>query len=184
MLEGLFLLVNVPVVGKGVNIQTHVPGNAASSSLGKAGFGVDNRMATLSSLDKFRILFFENGEILLGLPVPDAVRREEKVHLFKGALIRLGVQAVDHRQRDDVGSTEDVVCLLLKCFEDDGKDECQPAVAERPADDTPCVSFGSDFQWENLSWVKPWNGKPGGAEGGGEEENHGDSARTVTSSER
>ena len=184
MFEGLLLLIDVRVGGKRVNIQAHVPGNAAVSSLGEAGFGVDDRVATLGSLHELRILLFEDGKVLLGLPVPDAVRREEKVHFLEGALIRLGVQAVDHRQRDDVGNTEDVVCLLLESFKDDGKDECQPAVADRPANDTPCVTLGSDLQRENLSWIKPWNGEPRGAEGGGEEEDHRNSTRAVASSER
>ena len=129
-------------------------------------------------------MLFENGKVLLGLPVPDAVSREEKVHFLKGALIRLRVQAVDHGQRDNVGNTEDVVCLLLESFENNGKDECQPAIADGPANDTPCVTLSSDLQRENLSWVEPWNGKPGGAKGGGEEENHRNSTRCITSSER
>ena len=170
--------------GKRVDIQAHVPGNAASSSLWEAGFGIDDRVATLGGLNKLRILLFENGEILLGLPIPDAIGRKEKVHFLQGALIRLGVQAVDHGQCDDVGNAKDVVCLLLESFENDGKDECQPAIADGPAYDTPCVTFGTNLQRENLSWVKPWNGEPGGAEGGGEEEDHRNSTRAVASSER
>ena len=166
MFEGLLLLIDICVRGKRVNVQAHVPGTI--SSLGKAGFGVNDRVATLSSLDKLRVLLFQNSKILLGLPVPNAVSREQKVHFLKGALIRLGVQTIDHGQRDDVGNTENVVCLLLESFEDDGKDECQPAVADRPANNTPSVAFGSNLQRENLSWVKPWNSKPGGAKGGGE----------------
>ena len=43
MLEGLLLLVGVLVVGEGVDIQAHVPGNAAlSSSFGKTGLWVDD----------------------------------------------------------------------------------------------------------------------------------------------
>ena len=184
MFEGLLLLVNVRVGGERVDIQAHVPGNAAIASLGKAGFRIDDRVATLGSLDELWILFFENGEVLLSLPVPDAVSREEKVHFLEGALIRLRVQAVDHGQRDDIGNTKDVVCLLLESFENDGKDECQPAVADGPANDTPCVTLGSNLQRENLSWVKPWNGEPRGAEGGGEEEDHRNSTRAVASSKR
>ena len=184
MFEGLLLLIDVRVWGKSVDIQAHVPGNATVSSLGKAGFGVDDRVATLGSLHELRILLFENSKVLLGLPVPDAVRREEKVHFLEGALIRLGIQAVDHGQRDDVGNTEDVICLLLESFKDDGKDECQPTVADRPANDTPSITLSPDFQRENLSWVKPWNGEPGGAEGGGEEKDHRNSTRAVSSSKR
>ena len=183
MFEGLLLLINVRVWRESVDIQAHVPGDATISSLRKAGFGVDDRVATLGGLNELRILLFENGEILLGLPVPDTVRSEEKVHFFESALIRLGVQAIDHGKRDNIGNTENVVCVLLESFKDDGKDECQPAVADRPANDTPCITLSSDLQRENLSWVEPWNGEPGGAESGGEEEDHRNGTRTVAPSE-
>ncbi len=45
-----------------------------------------------------------------------------------------------------------------------------PAVADGPADYTPCVTSGSDFQGEDLGWVEPGYGKPCCAEDGGEEE--------------
>ena len=173
MLEGLLLLIHIIMVSKSVNIQAHVPRNTAlSSALGKAGLRIDNRVATLGGLDKFRVLLLENGKVPLRLPIPDTIGREEKIHLLKSTLVRFRIQAVDHGERDDVGDTEDVICLLLQSLEDDGKDECQPAVTNGPANDTPCVTLGTDLQWEDLSWVKPWNSEPGGAEGGREEEDH------------
>ena len=173
MLEGLLLLIHIILVSKSVDIQAHVPRNTAlSPALGKAGLRVDDRVATLGGLDQLRVLLLENCKVLLRFPVPDAISRKEKIHLLKSTLVRFRVQAVDHGERDDVGDTKDVICLLLKSLEDDGKNECQPAVTNGPADNTPRVTLGTDLQWENLSWVKPWNSEPGGAEGGREEEDH------------
>ena len=184
MLEGLLLLIHIIVVSKSVNIQAHVPRNTAlSPALGKAGLRIDHRVATLGGLDKLRVLLLENGKVPLCLPIPDTISREEKIHLLKSTLIRFRIQAVDHGERDDVGDTEDIICLLLQSLEDDGKDECQPAVTNGPANDTPCVTLGTDLQREDLSWIKPWNSEPGGAEGGREEEDHSNRTRAVTSSE-
>lgn len=184
MLEGLLLLVGILVVGKSIHIQAHVPGNATlSSRLGKTSLRVDDRVATLGGLDELWVLLLKDGEVLLSFPVPDAVRGEKKIHLLKSALVGLRVQAVDHGQRNDVGNTEDVVSLLLEGFEDDGENECKPTITNRPANDTPGVALSTNFQWENLSWVKPWDSEPGGAEGGCEEEDHGNSTGRVASGE-
>ena len=163
------------MMGKSVDIQAHVSGNAAlSTSLGKTGLGINDRVTTLGGLHEFWVLLLENCEILLCLPVPNAVSGEKKIHLLECALVGFGVQAVDHGQRNDVGNTENVVCLLLKSLEDDGKNESQPAVTNGPANDTPGVTLSTDLQWEDLSWVKPWDSEPGGAKGGCEEEDHSD----------
>lgn len=184
MLEGLLLLVGVLVVSERVDVQAHVPGHAAlSSGLGETGLGVDDGVAALGGLDELRVLLLEDGEVLLGFPVPDAVRGEEEVHLLEGALVGLGIEAVDHGQSDDVGDTEDVVGLLLEGLEDDGKQEGEPAVTDGPANDAPGVALGADLQWEDLGGVEPWDSEPGGAEGGCEEENHGNGTGAVASSE-
>ena len=183
MLEGLLLLVGILVVSKSVDIQAHVPSHAAlSSRLGKTSLRVDDRLAALGGLDELGVLLLEDSEILLCFPIPDAVRSKEKIHLLKSALVGLGVQAVDHGQRDDVGNTEDVVSLLLKGLEDDGKEECEPAITNRPANDTPGITLSPDLQWEDFGWVEPWNSEPGGAECGGEEEDHSNSTGSVASS--
>ena len=185
MLEGLLLLIGIFMVTKSIDIQAHIPGNAAlSSSLGETRLGVDDRVSALSGLNKLRILFFENSKILLSFPVPDTIGGKEKVHFFESALVRFRVQAVDHGQCDDVGNTEDVVSLLLKRLEDDGKNECEPAIANGPTHDTPSITLCTNFQWEDLGRVKPWDGQPGGAEGGCEEENHSDGTGAVASGER
>ena len=46
----------------------------------------------------------------------------------------------------------------------------RPTVANGPANHTPGVASGTDFQWEDLSRVQPWYSQPCGAEDGGEEE--------------
>ena len=184
MFEGLLLLVCILVVGKSINIQAHVPGDTAlSSRLGKASLGVDDRLATLGGLDELWVLLLEDSEVFLGFPIPDAVRGKEKIHLLKSALVGLGVQAIDHGQRDDVGNTENIVGLLLEGLEDDGKDECEPAVTNRPANDTPGITLSTDLQWEDLSWVEPGDSEPSGAKCGCEEEDHSNSTGGVASSE-
>ena len=185
MLEGLLLLISVLVaVGlECVDVQAHVPGNATlSSRLWEAGLGVDNGGAALGGLNKLRILFLEDSKILLSFPVPDAVSCKEQVHFFKCSLVGFGVQAVDHGQGNDVGNAEDVVGLLFESLEDDGKEECQPAVTNGPTNDTPSIALSTYFQGENLSRVQPWNSEPGSTECRCEEEDHGNSARTSAAS--
>ena len=137
----------------------------------------------MGGLDKLGVLLLKDSKILLGFPIPDAIRGKEKIHLLESALVGLRVQAVYHGQRDDVSDTKDVVCLLLEGLEDDGKDECEPAITNRPTNDTPGVTLSTDFQWENLSWVEPWNSEPGGTERGCKEEDHSNSTGAVTSSQ-
>jgi len=168
VLEGLLFLISVLTVSlQSVDIQTHATRHAAlPAGLGKTSLGVNDRLAALGSLDELGVLLLEDGKVLLGFPVPNTVGGEEEVHLLKSALVGLRVKAVDHGQSDDVGNTEDVVSLLLESLEDDGKEECEPAVANGPADNTPGVTFGTDFQWEDLSRVQPWNSEPSSAKCG------------------
>ena len=136
----------------------------------------------MSSLNKLWVLLLEDSEVPFGFPGEDAVGGEDQVHLFEGPLVGFGVQAVYHGQGDDVGDTEDVVSLLSESFEHWGQDECEPAIANGPSDHTPSVAFGSDLQGEDLGWVEPWDGEPGGAECCCEEEDHGHGAGAVASS--
>ena len=185
MLEGLLLLISVLVaVGlECVDIQAHVPGDATlSSSLWETGLGVDYGGTALGGLNKLRILFFEDGKVPLSLPVPDAVSGKEQVHFFKCALVGFGIQAVDHGQGNDVGDAENVIGLLFESLEDDGEKECQPAITNGPANDTPSVTLSTYFQRENFSRVQPWNSEPGSTECSCEEEDHGNSARASAAS--
>ena len=185
VLEGLLLFVIVLVVGESVDIQTHVPGDATlSTRLGKTGLRVDNRVSTLGGLDKLWVLLLENGKVLLRFPIPDAVRGEQKIHLLKSTLVGLGIQAVDHGQRNDVGNTKNIICLLRQGLEDDGKYEREPAITNGPAHNTPSVTLSTHFQWEDLSGVEPRDSEPGGTKSGGEEKDHSNGTRTVASSER
>lgn len=113
-------------------------------------------MATLDGLDEFGIVLFEDLEIPLGFPVPDAVRGEDQIHFLESALVRLRIQSPDHRNRDNVGRCEDVVGFLLDSLEHDRAEKGEPAVADRPTNNTPCITLGTNFQWENLGRVQPW----------------------------
>ena len=53
-----------------------------------------------------------------------------------------------------------------------------PSVSNAPSYHTPCVTFGANLQGKDLGWVEPGNGKPGGAEAGGENEGEGSSGGT------
>lgn len=129
-------------------------------------------MTALGSLDEFGVLLLEDLEVSLGLPVPDAIGSKYQVHLLKGTLIGLGIQRPDHGDRDGVCRGEDVVCVFLYSLEHDGAEQSEPSVSDRPPDHTPGITLGTDFQGEDLSRVQPWDSEPGGAEGGGEQEDH------------
>lgn len=182
MLKGLLVLVDdIVVTGlKSIDIQAHIADHMIRFR--QTSLGVDDGMAALGSLDEFGVLLLEDGEVLLCFPVPDAVGGEEEVHFFQGALVGLRVEAVDHGQGDDVGDAEDVVSLLLEGLEDDGQDECEPAVANGPANNTPGVALGADLERENLGGVEPWYCEPGRTEGCCEEEDHSHGARRISAS--
>jgi len=179
VLEGLLLLQRAIIVVRvhRVDIQGHIP--AAAS--GEPSLRIHDRVAAPSRLHKIRVLLLEDAEVLLGLPVPGAVGREQQVHFLEGALAGLWVEGPDHGDGDDVGGGEDVVSFFVEGLEHDGQEEGEPAVSDGPADHTPGVAFGADLEGEDLGGVEPGDGEPGGAEGGGEEEDHGDGAGAVAS---
>lgn len=179
MLERLLFLVYVfgiahSAVVEGISVQAHATGNAAPP--GQTSLRVEDGVAALSSLDKLRVLLLEDFEVALSIPVPWAVSGEEKVHFLKSALVGLRVQSPHHGNGDEIGGGEDVVCLFVESLEHDGAEECEPAIAHGPADDTPGVTLSTDLEREDLSGVEPWDGKPGSTEGCCEEEDHSDSA--------
>ena len=131
-------------------------------------------MATLGGLDELGVLFLEKFVVFLGFPSPDAVGSEDQVHLFQSALVGLGVESPDHGNGDHVGSTEDVVGLFTEGLEDVWQHHGEPAITDGPADNAPGVTLGTDLQGEDLSRVQPWDSEPGGAEGGGKQEDHSD----------
>lgn len=111
-------------------------------------------------------------EVLLCVPVPGSIGGEEEVHFLEGALVGLGVERPNHGERDGVRDTENVKGLLADGLEHDGAEEGQPSVTDRPSNDTECVTLCADGEWEDLSWVQPWDGEPGSAEYRGEDEDH------------
>ena len=159
-------------------------------------------MASLGSLDKLGVLLLEDGKVTFGFPVPDAIGSEEEVHFLKGALVGLGVEGPDHGDSDDVAGAKNVICLFVEGLEHDRAKKCleegilvlvhiidnvqrgtyKPAVANRPSDNTPCITLGSDFQREDLGWVQPGHSQPCRTEGEGEEVNHSNSGVTIACS--
>lgn len=133
---------------------------------GKASLGVEDGVAALSGLDELGVLLLKDLEVALGLPVPDAIGCEEQVHLLESALVGFRVQSPDHGDGDGVGGGENIVCFFVDSLEHDGAEESEPAVAQRPANDTPGVTLCTDLEREDLSGVQPWDGQPSGTEGG------------------
>ena len=178
MLEGLLLLKGAIIrmaLRESGGIERHVAGDAAAADR-ETGLGVEDGVTTLGSLDELRILLLENLEVLLSLPVPDAVGREKQIHLFEGALVGLGIQGPDHRNRDRVRCGKDVVRLFVESLEHDGAKEGEPTVPHRPTNHSPSIPFRANFKGKDFSRIQPWNGEPGSAEGGREEEDHSDCA--------
>ena len=147
---------------------------------GETGLRVDDGVASLGGLNEFWVLLLEQLEVAFGFPGPDAVRGKDEVHFFQGALVRFRVEGPDHGDGEDVGSAEDVVGLFCESFEDEWQHHSEPAVTNGPANHTPGVPLGTDFQREYLGRVQPWDCEPGGAEGGSEEEDHSNSTVGVT----
>lgn len=180
MFERLLLLVHViafahAAVVESIGVQAHATCNAALL-LGQTSLRVEDRVAALRSLDKLGVLLLENTEVALGLPVPWAVSGEEEIHFLKSALVGLRVQGPHHGKGDEIGGGEDVVRLFIESLEHDGAEECEPAIAHGPADNTPSVTLSTNLEREDLSRVEPRDGKPGSTEGCCEEEDHSDSA--------
>ena len=126
-----------------------------------------------------RQLLLQRLKVLLRLPIPDAVGREEQINLLERALVRLGVQRPNHGDRDSVACGEDVERLLAERVEHYGAEECEPAVANGPADDAPGIALCAHFEGEDLGGVEPRDGEPGRAEDGREDEDHGDGGVSV-----
>ena len=75
------------------------------------------------------MLLLEEGEILLGFPVPNAVAREDQVHLLERSLVGLRVQRPDDDDAQRIDGTEDVQRLLVEALEDRREKQDTPAVA-------------------------------------------------------
>ena len=178
MFEGLLLLHRIITVRvQSIDIQRHVPRDTATSR--EPSLRINDRMAASGSLHELGVLLLEKTEIALRLPVPGAIGREQEIHFLKGTLAGLGVERPDHRQGDDVRGGKDVVGLLVESLEHDGAEQGEPAVTDGPPDDTPGVTLGADLEGEDFSGVEPGDGKPGGAEGRCEQEDHSDGTRAV-----
>lgn len=145
---------------------------AHASRTKDASLGVISRGRGNSSMaaDNVWVLGLDARKVALRLPVPDAVAREDKVHLLERALVRLGVQRPDRDDAEHVDAAKDVQRLLVEPVEDGRQQQHAPAVADGPADDAPGVALGADLQREDLGRVQPGDGQPGRAEDGRVEE--------------
>ena len=91
----------------------------------RLGIDDDDAVATCGGgLDELGVLFLEQGEGALGVPVPPRGRGEEQVHLLEGALVGLGVEGPDDGEGEDVDGAEDVEDLLVEVLEHDGEEQC------------------------------------------------------------
>lgn len=72
----------------------------------------------VGGLDEIRILCLEPGEVLFRLPVPDAVARKDKVHLFQCPLVGFGVECPYDDDAGEVDAAEDVERFLIQLLED------------------------------------------------------------------
>lgn len=151
-------------------MQAHAPHNT-SPPLGPNGLDIPLRIIAMIVGD----LVSQVSEVLLRLPVPNAVARKQQIDLLKRALIGLRIQRPHHGNCDGVTSSEDVQRLFANCGEHDRAEKCEPAVANRPSYDTPGVALGSNFEWKDLSRVQPGYRQPCRTEYSGEDENHGHS---------
>ena len=67
------------------------------------------------TVQHLRILQLQTGELLLGLPDPGFVGREEQVHLLEGAALGLGVEGPDDRDGEKVDAAVDEEGVLRDC---------------------------------------------------------------------
>ena len=161
-----------------LGVKAHIPGNGTAAPL--TGLRVDDAGATTGRLDQFGVLLLEDLEVALGFPIPDAVGGKHQVHLLERALVGFGVEGPDDDDGGRVDGTEDIQGLFVEGGEHGREDEGGPAVADGPADHTPGVTTGPDFQGKDLGRVEPGHGEPGGTEDGGVEEHEEDGCATDT----
>lgn len=86
-------------------------------------FRINNTAASTGCLQQLRILLLEDGEILLGFPVPDGVGSEDEVHFFEGALVGFRVESPDYDYGGGVDGTEEVEGLFVEFGEDGWEEE-------------------------------------------------------------
>ena len=122
LLLDLSIIMTMTVVER-VDIKAHVATDASLALAHDPSVRVDDVVAVLRGLDELGVLFLEQGEVALRLPVPDAVGGEEEVHLLEGALVRFRVEGPDHGDGDGVAGGEDVEGPLLEGVEHDGAEE-------------------------------------------------------------
>lgn len=114
-------------------------------------------------MDYVRVLFLENGEVLLRVPVPDAVTGKDKVHLLERALVGLWVERPDYDDRQNIDATEDVERLLIQSFEDRREKQGLAVVSccclQLPCDVYGCYLHTTRYQSTNQQHPKHYPGR-------------------------
>lgn len=103
--------------------QANNAASASGPSSSLAGLGVDDAHATVVGHDEVGVLCLETSKVLLGIPVPPGVGREQEIHFFQGALVGLWVECPHDRNGDDVRDAEHVEGLFLNFAEHDGQEQ-------------------------------------------------------------
>lgn len=107
-----------------LRVQAHVPRHQTPLPAAlEATLGVYDAVAPLRRLHELGVLLLEDLEVALGLPVPDGVGGEDKVHLLKGALVGFGVEGPDDDDGGGVDGAEEVEGLFVEGGEDGGEEE-------------------------------------------------------------
>ncbi|KFY53226.1 hypothetical protein V497_08388 [Pseudogymnoascus sp. VKM F-4516 (FW-969)] len=119
-----------------------------------------------------RTLIHEDLELLLRVPVPRRVSREEKIHLLERALVGFRIQSPHHRQGDGIRNTEDIQRLLANSLKHNRAEKREPSIPNRPPHNTKRIPLRANSKREDLSRVQPGDSEPRSAEDGGEDENH------------
>lgn len=187
--NGLILV--TPIQPHLLRLKRHVPRHQTPTPQ-SAMLRINHAVSPLGRLDQLRVLLLEDLVVLLGLPVPDGVGREDEVHFLEGALVRFGVEGPGGDDGQGVDGAEEVEGLFVELVEDGGEEEdlfafvlamgvptgglrwrtgaegntYRPAVTDRPTYHTPRVPPRTDLQGEDFGRVEPGHGQPGGTEDG------------------
>ena len=100
-------------------LETQVPRHqTALSTALESRLGIHDAVSPLRRLHQFGVLFFEDLEVALRLPVPDGVGCEDEVHFLEGALVGFGVEGPDDDDGDGVDGAEEIQGFFVERGED------------------------------------------------------------------
>ena len=108
-----------------LGVQTHIPRHQTSlpAAAPLERLGIHDAVAPLRGLHQLRVLLLEDGEVALGVPVPDGVGGEDEIHFLQGALVRFRVEGPHDDDGGDVDGAEEVEGLFAEFGEYGGEEE-------------------------------------------------------------